>query len=840
MRRFSICCVVNLFLAVSFVFAQTRGGELEAVVGPNVTVGKQWAVFIAIDKYQDRGWNKLDGPVKDAKEIQAILRENYIINEWRELFDEKASAEGIRRLFAELNGQVKENDSVFVFHAGHGVKDSITEAGSWIPSDAGSNPFRKEGWISHVEIRSYLDRLPAKHVFLISDSCFSGDLLAKPRSGALPQFDNEYYRNAYSFPSRQVMSSGASQEVPDTSDFARRLKLALRRTEGACIDPLKIYEQVREANGTTPRLAALPESLRHEQDGSFLFFRKQRGGSDPSAAVGSVTVESDVAGEILIDGMPSGTIKAGGTVTINDVTTGSTEVAVRENDGTIIKVPVFILRQYETVTVVIERPVPEGLTYEIIDGKTVTITRYLGNATTVHIPGRIQGLPVTDIGNSAFSSCSSLTGITIPSSVTTIGDYAFQSCSNLTNVIIPSSVTIIGKYVFNGCGNLTSVTIPSSATTISNYAFYGCRSLENIIVDSRNPAYTSVDGVLFDKNIKTIIKYPEGKKIKTYTIPSSVTTIGNSAFSSCSNLTGISMQYYVTTIGDSAFSSCNSLTSITIPSSVTVIGDYAFYGCSSLTSVTISNGVTSIRRYAFQNCTGLTNITIPNSVTTIVPWAFDGCSSLTAINVAVQNTAYSSTDGILYNKNNTTLVKYPGGRTGTFAIPNSVTVIGENAFTYSNSLTEINIPSSVKSIEDDAFKDCSSLVSVTIPSSVTAIGNSAFSNCRNLASINVNSQNAEYTSVDGVLFDKNVKTVIKYPEGKKTEKYTIPSSVTTISNSAFSNCSSLTDITIPSSVTAISNYAFYNCSKLATVTMSRHTKVESYAFPNTTRIIYRD
>ena len=273
MKRVYLALMVLIFFVFT-ITAQTRGGELESVVGKNVTVGKQWAVFIAIDKYRDNGWTNLNHPVKDAREIQQILREHYIIDNWRELFDDKASAEGIRMLFRNLRQEVGKDDSVFVFHAGHGFKDDDTDKGAWIPADASSNRDRKGGWIGHDEIRAYLDLLPAKHVFLISDSCYSGDLLANPRAGAFPRFDNDYYRKAYSLVSRQVMTSGASETVPDASDFARRLKNTLTRAEGACVDPVKLFEQVREASGTTPRLGAMPSSL-HHKDGSFLFFKKQ-------------------------------------------------------------------------------------------------------------------------------------------------------------------------------------------------------------------------------------------------------------------------------------------------------------------------------------------------------------------------------------------------------------------------------------------------------------------------------------------------------------------------------------------------------------------------------------
>ena len=274
----------------------------------------------------------------------------------------------------------------------------------------------------------------------------------------------------------------------------------------------------------------------------------------------------------------------------------------------------------------------------------------------------------------------------------------------------------------------------------------------------------------------------------------------------------------VTSIGEYAFYDCRSLTSVTIPDSVTSIGKYAFYKCKSLTSVTIPDSVTSIGKYAFYKCKSLTSVTIPDSVTRIGSYAFRDCASLTGIWVAEGNSHYSSdVFGVLFNKDKTTLVQCPGAFAA-YAIPNSVTSIGEYAFYDCTSLASVTIPDSVMSIGGLAFNGCSSLTSVTIPNGVTSIGALAFGGCTSLTSV---------TIPDSV-------TIIGYGAFGSCESLTsvtIPNGVMSIGEEAFSWCTSLTSVTIPNSVTSIGERAFYYCTSLTSVTIPNSvTLIDNGAF----------
>ena len=400
------------------------------------------------------------------------------------------------------------------------------------------------------------------------------------------------------------------------------------------------------------------------------------------------------------------------------------------------------------------------------DGSNLTWTLDSEGVLTISGSGDMHGYD--HLGAPWYGIRSPVKSAVIADGVTSIGDSAFFDCTSLTSVTIPDSVTSIGEYAFYNCTSLTSVTIPNSVTSIGEYAFYNCTSLTSVA------------------------------------IPDSVTSIGEYAFSHCTSLTSVTIPDSVTSIGRYAFYYCTSLTSVTIPDSVTSIGEYAFYDCTSLTSVTIPDSVTSIGDFAFSYCESLTSVTIPDSVTSIGWHAFDGCTSLTGIWVAEGNSHYASdASGVLFNKDKTTLVQCPGAFAA-YTIPNSVTSIGADAFSYCRSLTSVTIPDSVTSIGYKAFGSCESLTSVTIPDSVTSIGDGAFSCCTSLTSVTI--PNSVTSIGDSAFYDCTSLTSV-----------TIPNSVTIIGVAAFSCCTSLTSVTIPDSVTIIGGSAFFDCDNLTDV-----------------------
>ena len=376
----------------------------------------------------------------------------------------------------------------------------------------------------------------------------------------------------------------------------------------------------------------------------------------------------------------------------------------------------------------------------------LTITAYTGAGGDVTIPTAANGLAITSIGTNSFENISNLASVTIPSSVTNIGNFAFLDCTNLSNVTFSNGVITIGVDAFTFCSSLTNVTLPESVTNIEGVVFAGCTNMTAITVDTNNPTFSSLNGVLFNKSQSTLVEYPAGVG-GSYAVPDSVTDIGDQAFM-LTALTGISIPNSVARIAAGAFVA-TPLTSIAIPIGVTSILDHMFFQCSSLTNVTIPDGVTNIEENAFTFCSGLYSLTIPPSVISIDDLSFVSCNSLT--NVYFGGNAPIAGSRVFYGDANTT-VYYLSGTTGwgsTFGgVPTELwlpftftTNVGTITITgYAGPGGAVTIPSTINglpvvSIGGGAFFGNSLLTSVAIPNTVTNIGDESFFYCFNLTAV---------------------------------------------------------------------------------------------------------
>ncbi|MBR4656144.1 MAG: leucine-rich repeat domain-containing protein, partial [Oscillospiraceae bacterium] len=457
--------------------------------------------------------------------------------------------------------------------------------------------------------------------------------------------------------------------------------------------------------------------------------------------------------------------------------------------------------------------------------------------------------------------------VILENGVTSISSYAFRTCYNLTYVSIPESVTSIEQDAFYNCSSLPTVTIPASVTSIGNGAFLACFHLRSISVSEDNPAYQSVDGVLYSKDGKTIYTYPNGKTGSVFVIPEGVTTISYGAFHATSleqvlipssvssiepisfmgsNLTEIEIPDGVRSIEFAVFQSCRSLESITIPASVTSIGDSVFYECDSLRDVyyrgdkkdwagiQIDLGNDPLLNAALHCSDGdfepSAEIVASGVCGDDLTWTLDEEGTLTISGTGDMwdygdlqtpwNAFNSSIRSLSLQEGLTRIgrLAFMGAGITSVTIPNSVREIGTGAFFMCSSLHSLDLGSGVKRIEESAFSSCALNGTLYIPASVEYIAENAFSSnigfdssgssftiCL-ISEVVVESDNPSYCSVDGILMSKDRSVLLLYPQ-TLAGYYQVPRGVYRIGSSAF-DYSSLEELYISSTVGEIGTAQF--------------------------------
>ncbi|MBR5759226.1 MAG: leucine-rich repeat domain-containing protein [Thermoguttaceae bacterium] len=343
-----------------------------------------------------------------------------------------------------------------------------------------------------------------------------------------------------------------------------------------------------------------------------------------------------------------------------------------------------------------------------------------------------------------FAGCSSLSSIVVPDGVSEIGMSAFEDCSSLTSIVVPDGVKKIGGNAFTGCSSLKSIDVPKSVEEIGSFMF--CPSLTAINVAEENPVYRSIDGVLYSKDGKKLVRFPEGSGKESFTVPDGVEVVVPFAFTGCS-----------------------SLKSIVFPKSLTEIGSLAFAGCSSLSSIALPDGVKKFGNNAFESCSSLTSFDVPESVEDIGFFTFSNCPSLKSINAAENNPYYSSSDGVLFSKDGKTLVMAPMGKVeDSFAVPEGVEEIGICAFGHCSSLERIELPESVRKIGGAAFHGCSALKTFVVPDGVKEIAGATFFYCPALSEIVIP---ASVEKIEYYAFYPTENLTISAPKGSYAEEF---------------------------------------------------------------------
>ena len=350
----------------------------------------------------------------------------------------------------------------------------------------------------------------------------------------------------------------------------------------------------------------------------------------------------------------------------------------------------------------------------------------------------------------------------------------------ISKIVIGEGITSIGNRAFIRCNYTTSVELPSTLKSIGEYSFDNCRS------------------------------------VKEFNLPYGLLTIGTNAFSECTSLTKMEIPDTVVSVGSSVFSTCYNLKYVKLSSGMTSIPDSMFFNMDSLTTVVIPSGITRIEDTVFSGCDGLLTISLPKQISYIGVAAFSDCTKLQSIYVDEENPYFTSSMGVLFNKDMTKVIAYPAGKTYTsYTIPDGVTTVGYGAFGGCKYLISVNFPNSLTKIEGSAFSDCIKLDELVFPANLEYIGQQAFHSCKNLYKVSFLNPNTT--------FDWHV-----FGNCKSLRNVSLPSNLTKIEVGLFSGCETLTSIHIPQSVTMIDDSSFGHCYKLSEINIPSNVSSIGY------------
>lgn len=484
-----------------------------------------------------------------------------------------------------------------------------------------------------------------------------------------------------------------------------------------------------------------------------------------------------------------------------------------------------------------------GLTYSLLSDKTAYKCTGIGAAADgdVVIATEHDGLPVTEIAEKAFYGCKGIKSVTIPAKIVMIGDlafencvelaavywnavnctksgsytgstvlsifkncpklvsveiaqdvvnipeYAFYGCKMLTDIVIPDSVTHVDEDVFNYCTALKTVTVGKNVKSIYKYAFKNCTALNKVYYTGDIASWCGIDFTTYDSNPVSFAHalYIDNKPVKNVEVPNGVSSVGDFAFNSCSGITDISMASSVVSIGEKAFAGCG-ITDLTVPDSVTAIGNNAFENCDELKDLTLSKGLNSIGDKAFNGCSRLAAAALADGITQIGGQAFGGCARLTS-----------------------------------FVLPRSVTKLGGNVFRDCTNLTTLywNAANCAVSSTMPPVSDDNGVSEIIVGKDVVGLSKnlnnaiSSFDDYKKLNKITVDANNANYSGLSGILYNKAGTQLLMIPQAIEGEVI-LPDGLTSIGKYAFKNCGKITDVTLPRGLRSIGFEAFSGCTAL--------------------------